>query len=671
MEAAVRQLLPDQIPLILQNEALLNDATPSKSRGDKYIIPIVFHIIHNYGPENITDEQIHDAVRILNEDYQKKNPDTASVIPLFQPIIGNCNFEFRLASKDPQGNCTTGIDRIASYKTYQADDQSKLNSWNPAYYLNIWVVNTIGKEGVAGYAYKPATAGIIFYYDGVLILHDYVGSIGTSSPINSRSLTHEIGHCLNLDHTWGATNNPTVACGDDNVLDTPPTKGHTQCKLDDSVCTPGVIENVQNYMEYAFCSKMFTEGQKDRMIITLKNSVAQRKTLVSALAHYWSGVLDGPKDCAAIPDFNVNRFFTCPGNSITYKNYSFNDTLPQADWQFGSDATPSSSNTTGSVAVSYSQPGWKEVELTATSNAGSNTLKRKEYIYVTDPAQKLYPGYVNYFEDTSVYASWPIFNYSGNDFQWGYYTGSGAYSGWHSLYYNGCNTRKFPQNRTLSPGSDWDDIISPAYDLSSLSAGSAYVNFFVTGATRGAIITDMQDTLYLYYSTNCGSTWTKLKTFQNTTLYNGSYSAPFYPDALTPWKTCSVPITAGAISNQTYFKLRYKPVDLSNNIFLDNFEVNSTPAMTRDEKMSGYSAELIPNPAHSALKAEINSTESGSLVISIRSLPGALLYQKKVEVYQGVKNSVSLDWSGEMKPGVYLVQFELNGKRLGKKLVIE
>ncbi|HNB81325.1 MAG TPA: hypothetical protein PLP14_04455, partial [Chitinophagaceae bacterium] len=81
MEAAVRQLLPDQIPLILQNEALLNDATPSKSRGDKYIIPIVFHIIHNYGPENITDEQIHDAVRILNEDYQKKNPDTASVIP--------------------------------------------------------------------------------------------------------------------------------------------------------------------------------------------------------------------------------------------------------------------------------------------------------------------------------------------------------------------------------------------------------------------------------------------------------------------------------------------------------------------------------------------------------------------------------------------------------------
>src|SRR4026208_1332474 len=42
-----------------------------------YVIPIVFHIIHDYGAENISDDQVRDAVRILNEDYQLRNADTS------------------------------------------------------------------------------------------------------------------------------------------------------------------------------------------------------------------------------------------------------------------------------------------------------------------------------------------------------------------------------------------------------------------------------------------------------------------------------------------------------------------------------------------------------------------------------------------------------------------
>ena len=72
-----------------------------------YIIPVVFHVIHENGPENISDAQILDQIRILNRDYS--NPDTNIITDSFRSIVADCDIEFRLATKDPQGNCTKGI----------------------------------------------------------------------------------------------------------------------------------------------------------------------------------------------------------------------------------------------------------------------------------------------------------------------------------------------------------------------------------------------------------------------------------------------------------------------------------------------------------------------------------------------------------------------------------
>ncbi|HEX2617347.1 MAG TPA: hypothetical protein VHL57_07370, partial [Flavobacteriales bacterium] len=57
--------------------------------GESYVIPVVFHIIHNNGPENISDAQIIDQMRILNEDYNRLNPDWDNVRPEFQDIVAN------------------------------------------------------------------------------------------------------------------------------------------------------------------------------------------------------------------------------------------------------------------------------------------------------------------------------------------------------------------------------------------------------------------------------------------------------------------------------------------------------------------------------------------------------------------------------------------------------
>src|SRR3982750_4595750 len=103
-----------------------------------------------------------------------------------------------------------------------------------------------------------------------------VGSIGTGTPNGSRTITHEAGHWFNLKHLWGSTNQPQVACGDDNVTDTPETQGTLSCNLSLSICNPPIIENVQNYMDYSYCNYMFTEGQKTRMRAAATSATASR-----------------------------------------------------------------------------------------------------------------------------------------------------------------------------------------------------------------------------------------------------------------------------------------------------------------------------------------------------------------------------------------------------------
>ncbi len=221
-----------------------------------YTIPMVFHVIHINGSENISDANIIAQVAKLNSDYRKLNADITSCPPYFQSIAGDAMIQFKLAKIDPNGNCTNGIERIYSHRSLDADDYSKLNQWPRDKYFNVWVVTNIPPGSTPGtilaYATFPSSVATFGYpSDGVIM-------ISTECNGTSRTLTHETGHWLSLEHTWGNTQVAT-ACGDDGVNDTPINKGHfSTCPSYDNVC-----DNLALTAAYAFSSVTTGSGTTD------------------------------------------------------------------------------------------------------------------------------------------------------------------------------------------------------------------------------------------------------------------------------------------------------------------------------------------------------------------------------------------------------------------------
>jgi hypothetical protein len=119
-----------------------------------------------------------------------------------------------------------------------------------------------------GWAYLPNIVNQgNAYLDGIVI--DWESLRGASETYAGRydqgeTATHEVGHWLNLEHTfYGGCN----AHGD-FVADTPPERTPTSgCPAGKDTCPEPGLDPIHNYMDYSYdqCYTEFTAGQTLRM----------------------------------------------------------------------------------------------------------------------------------------------------------------------------------------------------------------------------------------------------------------------------------------------------------------------------------------------------------------------------------------------------------------------
>lgn len=238
-------------------------ATQASNRSAAVLtIPVVVHVIYNTAAQNISEAQINSQMVVLNEDFRRLNADADNV----WSQAADSELEFCLASIDPNGNPTNGITRTSTNVTsFGTNDNMKFtnsggqDAWPASDYMNIWVCAIGG--GILGYAQFPGGPANT---DGIACDYRYFGTIGTATaPFDlGRTMTHEVGHYLNLRHIWGDGN-----CNqDDFVADTPSSDAANYgCALGHVSCSS--VDMVQNYMDYSddACMNLYTQGQKTRM----------------------------------------------------------------------------------------------------------------------------------------------------------------------------------------------------------------------------------------------------------------------------------------------------------------------------------------------------------------------------------------------------------------------
>jgi PKD repeat protein len=588
-------------------------------------IPVVFHVIHNYGPENISKAQILEQMETLNADFRRQNSDTSKTRSVFRDRAADIEIEFKLAKKDPNGDCTDGITRTVSELTNGADEKVKsLVRWDYKNYLNVWVVNYIGSKDLnggvmAGYSRFPFQTSES--EDGIVIDHRFVGSTGTSNRTNSgRTLTHEIGHWLGLLHPFqGGCGGSNCSTSGDRICDTPPVQDPSYgCPLVKNSCSndsPDELDNVENYMDYAngSCLNMFTAGQKAVMQYYANNASFRGANTDAATMKSTGVFISNP--CSPKADFHIEsgRTRLCFGESVTFKDLSWNGETVDRVWTF-EGGSPSSS-TFSSPTVVYNISGKFKVTLKVTNSLGESEIVKEEFIEVMPKVADWASPFKEDFDGQFSSSLWP--RETIETYGWQILKGN-SYSGERCMV--GVIDNSTPVNQKFN-------FYSPNFDLSRHKDLSPKLSMRMAYSLRQA---GAGERIIIYGSNNCGKTWLALRgLIGSTTMFSKAGNNPGWaPTSQNEWKIIEVNLDQHGFASSTSLMLRFELTSSGgNSVYIDDINVDQFVLSTPFNTLANNQIRVFPNPSNGSFTVQsdgineaINIEISNPLGEIVRSL---------------------------------------------------
>lgn len=667
-------------PLVVQNYALVSHQQNDwiRKNGENYraggitTIPVVVHVVYLSQAQNISDAHIQSQLDILNEDFRRLNADTVNTPSAFAPLMADCQIEFCLARRDPDGNPTTGIIRKQTYHpTFGMLDNVKFDStggsdaWPRDQYLNIWVCNLFG--GLYGYAQFPGGPAAT---DGIVVDYLNFGDINVLAPFDlGRTATHEVGHWLGLYHTWGDDNG---SCGgNDNVADTPNqadySLGCPSFPLSDNCSpnTPGVM--FMNYMDYSddACSNGFTQGQSAVMqsvLSTSRQSILNSDGCVLPLL---------PPTDAAVQEITAPIDSSC-ASSITPEFVLFNwgmDTLTSLDLNWQIDAgtiqtqtwtgsLPSLSGTTISLPPQNINVGGHSLTIFTSDPNGTldgNTLNDtlNGIFVIQSPSPGDPPPFFRDFEPQGFPPAGISIDNPDLDGTWekSLFAGAGNSSYAALIFFYGYELL-----------GEHDRLNLPIMDFSNGS--SPNLSFDLSYRKRGVFHNG--DTLKVEISTDCGATWgavyEKAGFALATTLPNFTTQS-WQPTSASDWRNEFVDLSAYAGMSGVW--IRFLAVNgYGNNLYLDN--INVMGAVAVDDQLQAGTVTISPNPGRDRYRVDMLSDDLVERDISVLNALGEEIGMR-IKVEPGVQQ-VSLDLTNE-PAGVYFVRVATRGTVVIRKLI--
>ncbi|MGN9774998.1 zinc metalloprotease [Micromonospora sp. H33] len=212
-------------------------------------IPVVVHVIQENATRaggNIPDSMITSQINVLNQSFSGATGGASTA------------FTFQLQKINRVTN-TDWYPILQGSSTERAMKTSLRTGGKGTLNLYVGAVD----PGLLGWATFPKRS--LDKMDGVVVLNESLPG-GTETNYNLGDTgTHEVGHWLNLYHTFQGG----CAGSGDSVSDTPAEASPAyQCPTGRDTCTAPGLDPITNFMDYTYdnCMYQFTAGQASRML---------------------------------------------------------------------------------------------------------------------------------------------------------------------------------------------------------------------------------------------------------------------------------------------------------------------------------------------------------------------------------------------------------------------
>jgi PKD repeat protein len=362
----------------------------------------------------------------------------------------------------------------------------------------------------------------------------------------------------------------------------------------------------------------------------------------------------------SIPDanFHASTNLACAGSTIAFSDSTVNTIVTSWQWSFPGGTLANGSTLIDSVVkVTYPTPGVYAVSYTATNSTGQDSIRKTTYIHVASTTAMYNTAFTEGFETTIVPGTdWSVS--SSRESNW-MVTSSAAATGSKSVMINNLSN-------TVN---DTSILTSPTFDLAAI--GSPQIVFSMAYQQK---LTTNSDKMQVYVSTDCGASWISKWARTGTALQPASVSgqdasAAFIPSA-SEFTSYTVNINSLASSTNAMFRWVFYAgaSSVGNNIYLDDINISSSVAGIENIETE-IGLNIYPNPSAGNINITFNLDQKHTISIQVTDMLGRLIESIPVQSYAEGEAMITLDTKTAYQAGVYLVNMDVDGQRISKKII--
>lgn len=209
-----------------------------------------------------------------------------------------------------------------------------------------------------------------------------------------------------------------------------------------------------------------------------------------------------------------------------------------------------------------------------------------------------------------------------------------------------------------------DALWSPKINFTG--ASNPVLTFDVAYAIQSA---SYPDSLIVYYSTDCGASWTKIYGKGGTALTtNGGtpVASSYFVPTTSQWRTETISLNNLVGQSKVMFSFENKSA-WGQYLYIDNINLTGVAGISQDQSQPSL-FNVYPNPNHGKFTLDVFASASGDFTLDVRNVLGQVVYSEKLNNLNGAyRTDLNVSQYGN---GIYFVTLKSANEEFTKKVIV-